>query len=41
VKLVEGLTAAAKEAGVAFCADAVGGMFGMYFSRPCRPATAR
>jgi glutamate-1-semialdehyde 2,1-aminomutase len=33
--------AAAKEAGVAFCADAVGGMFGMYFSEPCRPATAR
>jgi glutamate-1-semialdehyde 2,1-aminomutase len=31
-KLVEGLTAAAKEAGVAFCADSVGGMFGMYFS---------
>jgi len=32
VKLVEGLTAAAKEAGIDFCADAVGGMFGMYFS---------
>jgi glutamate-1-semialdehyde 2,1-aminomutase len=31
-KLVQGLTAAAREAGVAFCADAVGGMFGMYFS---------
>ncbi|RYE95201.1 MAG: aminotransferase class III-fold pyridoxal phosphate-dependent enzyme, partial [Oxalobacteraceae bacterium] len=32
VKLVDGLTAAAKEAGIDFCADAVGGMFGMYFS---------
>ncbi|MET0856169.1 MAG: glutamate-1-semialdehyde 2,1-aminomutase [Telluria sp.] len=31
-KLVAGLTAAAKEAGVTFCADSVGGMFGMYFS---------
>jgi glutamate-1-semialdehyde 2,1-aminomutase len=31
-KLAAGLTAAAKEAGVAFCADSVGGMFGMYFS---------
>ena len=31
-KLVDGLTAAAKEAGVTFCADAVGGMFGLYFS---------
>lgn len=31
-KLVEGLTAAAAEAGVTFCADSVGGMFGMYFS---------
>ena len=31
-KLVAGLTAAAKEAGVVFCADSVGGMFGMYFS---------
>jgi glutamate-1-semialdehyde 2,1-aminomutase len=30
-KLVQGLTAAAKEAGVAFCADSIGGMFGMYF----------
>jgi glutamate-1-semialdehyde 2,1-aminomutase len=30
-KLAAGLTAAAKEAGVAFCADAVGGMFGIYF----------
>jgi glutamate-1-semialdehyde 2,1-aminomutase len=31
-KLVAGLTAAAGEAGIAFCADAVGGMFGMYFA---------
>jgi glutamate-1-semialdehyde 2,1-aminomutase len=31
-KLVEGLTAAAQEAGIAFCGDAVGGMFGFYFS---------
>jgi len=31
-KLVAGLTAAAQEAGVVFCADSVGGMFGMYFS---------
>jgi glutamate-1-semialdehyde 2,1-aminomutase len=31
-KLVDGLTAAAREAGIAFCADAVGGMFGMYFA---------
>jgi glutamate-1-semialdehyde 2,1-aminomutase len=31
-KLVDGLSSAAKEAGVAFCADSVGGMFGMYFS---------
>jgi glutamate-1-semialdehyde 2,1-aminomutase len=31
-KLVDGLTAAAKDAGVTFCADAVGGMFGLYFS---------
>jgi glutamate-1-semialdehyde 2,1-aminomutase len=31
-KLVVGLTAAAAEAGVVFCADSVGGMFGMYFS---------
>ncbi|HEU4852250.1 MAG TPA: glutamate-1-semialdehyde 2,1-aminomutase [Telluria sp.] len=32
LKLVEGLAAAAKDAGVSFCTDAVGGMFGMYFS---------
>jgi glutamate-1-semialdehyde 2,1-aminomutase len=31
-KLVAGLIAAAAEAGVVFCADSVGGMFGMYFS---------
>ncbi|MEO8171246.1 MAG: aminotransferase class III-fold pyridoxal phosphate-dependent enzyme, partial [Oxalobacteraceae bacterium] len=31
-KLVRGLTAAAKAAGVTFCADSVGGMFGLYFS---------
>ena len=31
-QLAEGLAAAAKEAGVTFCADAVGGMFGIYFS---------
>ncbi|MCC6073345.1 glutamate-1-semialdehyde 2,1-aminomutase [Massilia sp. GCM10020059] len=31
-KLAAGLAAAAKEAGVTFCADSVGGMFGIYFS---------
>ena len=31
-KLVKGLTEAAHEAGIVFCGDAVGGMFGMYFS---------
>ncbi|SFV09680.1 glutamate-1-semialdehyde 2,1-aminomutase [Pseudoduganella namucuonensis] len=31
-RLADGLTAAAKEAGVTFCADAEGGMFGLYFS---------
>jgi glutamate-1-semialdehyde 2,1-aminomutase len=31
-KLVKGLSEAAREAGIAFCGDAVGGMFGMYFS---------
>lgn len=30
-RLVQGLTAAAKDAGVTFCADNVGGMFGLYF----------
>jgi glutamate-1-semialdehyde 2,1-aminomutase len=31
-KLVRGLTDAARAAGVPFCADAVGGMFGLYFA---------
>jgi len=31
-KLTDGLTQAAKDAGVSFCADAVGGMFGLYFT---------
>jgi len=31
-KMVQGLSAAAKEAGVTFCADSIGGMFGLYFS---------
>ncbi len=31
-KLTDGLSAAAKDAGEAFCADAVGGMFGIYFT---------
>lgn len=31
-RLVTGLAAAAQEAGIAFCGDAVGGMFGFYFS---------
>ncbi|OWW19028.1 glutamate-1-semialdehyde 2,1-aminomutase [Noviherbaspirillum denitrificans] len=31
-KLAQGLTAAAKDAGVTFCADSVGGMFGLYFA---------
>ena len=31
-KMTEGLTAAAREAGIAFCAQNVGGMFGLYFS---------
>ena len=30
--LTEGLAAAAKRAGVAFCANSVGGMFGLYFA---------
>jgi glutamate-1-semialdehyde 2,1-aminomutase len=30
--LTDGLAAAAKRAGVSFCADAVGGMFGLYFA---------
>ncbi|MGZ3157499.1 MAG: glutamate-1-semialdehyde 2,1-aminomutase [Burkholderiaceae bacterium] len=32
-KLVQGLTQAANDAGVAFCADSVGGMFGLYFAK--------
>lgn len=31
-KLAQGLTQAANGAGVAFCADSVGGMFGLYFA---------
>ena len=31
-RLANGLTAAARDAGVTFCADAVGGMFGLYFT---------
>ncbi len=37
-KLTDGLTAAAREAGVSFSADAVGGMFGLYFA-PDVPGT--
>lgn len=32
-KLAQGLAGAAKEAGITFCADAIGGMFGLYFTR--------
>ncbi|MDB5762751.1 MAG: hemL [Herminiimonas sp.] len=32
-KLAQGLSGAAKDAGVAFCADSVGGMFGLYFTQ--------
>ena len=31
-KLTQGLTKVAADAGVVFCADAIGGMFGLYFS---------
>ncbi|MFZ6674344.1 glutamate-1-semialdehyde 2,1-aminomutase [Undibacterium sp. Xuan67W] len=31
-KLVEGLSAAAREANISFCADSQGGMFGLYFA---------
>lgn len=31
-QLAQGLTQAAQEAGVTFCADSVGGMFGLYFA---------
>lgn len=34
-KLVDGLMAAAKQAGVVFSAQNVGGMFGLYFSEKC------
>lgn len=34
-KLVDGLVAAAREAGVVFSAQSVGGMFGLYFSEKC------
>jgi len=34
-KLVDGLIAAAKEAGVVFNAQSVGGMFGLYFCEKC------
>jgi glutamate-1-semialdehyde 2,1-aminomutase len=37
-RLADGLAAVAKEAGVAFSADAIGGMFGLYFS-PRVPAS--
>jgi glutamate-1-semialdehyde 2,1-aminomutase len=30
--LVDGLNAAARDAGILFCADSVGGMFGLYFN---------
>ena len=39
--LVDGLTAAAKRKGVNFCAQSVGGMFGVYFSESCRRPTPR
>jgi len=32
-KLAEGLAGAAKDAGATFCADSVGGMFGLYFAK--------
>jgi glutamate-1-semialdehyde 2,1-aminomutase len=32
-RLTKGLTAAAQSAGIDFCADAVGGMFGLYFAQ--------
>ncbi|MFZ6842809.1 glutamate-1-semialdehyde 2,1-aminomutase [Undibacterium sp. RuTC16W] len=31
-KLVEGLSAVARESGISFCADSQGGMFGLYFA---------
>ena len=32
-RLARGLESAAQEAGIDFCADAIGGMFGMYFAK--------
>jgi glutamate-1-semialdehyde 2,1-aminomutase len=32
-KLAQGLSNAARDAGIAFCADSVGGMFGLYFTK--------
>jgi glutamate-1-semialdehyde 2,1-aminomutase len=32
-QLTEGLTAAAQKHGIAFCAQSIGGMFGLYFSK--------
>ncbi|MCU0843257.1 MAG: glutamate-1-semialdehyde 2,1-aminomutase [Thiobacillaceae bacterium] len=37
-RLAEGLTAAARDAGILACADSVGGMFGLYFS--AKPPTS-
>jgi glutamate-1-semialdehyde 2,1-aminomutase len=37
-RLTQGLSQAAKDAGIAFCADSVGGMFGLYFANRI-PAT--
>jgi glutamate-1-semialdehyde 2,1-aminomutase len=37
-KLAQGLSNAARDAGIAFCADSVGGMFGLYFAKEV-PAT--
>lgn len=34
-KLTDGLSQAAQQAGVTFCAQSVGGMFGLYFSKTC------
>jgi glutamate-1-semialdehyde 2,1-aminomutase len=32
-QLTEGLTASAKQHGIPFCAQSIGGMFGLYFSK--------
>jgi glutamate-1-semialdehyde 2,1-aminomutase len=37
-RLTAGVTAAAKDAGVTFCTDSVGGMFGLYFAE--KPPTS-